>query len=88
MQNAFEVLSDADTREVYDAQMREKRAVERIAFDMFVEEMDFDEAEGEYVKKCRCGEQFKIAEDELVAADGGIEVSCSGCSLKAIIRDG
>jgi curved DNA-binding protein CbpA len=94
---AFNVLSDARSRAKYDKELKLQNGGAnaagekgRQAFRTGVEtvdldDLDFDEAQEEWYRSCRCGDErgflIKEADLEEAADDGELNVGCKGCSL-------
>ncbi len=87
IKKAYELLSDPEWRKQYDRKQQQK--VGTIAEVVNLSEFDFDldkeDGEAYYSKKCRCGGSHQIYQQDI--DDGYNTVECSNCSISIIIGD-
>ncbi|TVY88308.1 Secondary metabolism regulator [Lachnellula willkommii] len=94
---AFSILSDGKSRAQYDKELKLQNNSPNTAGDkgkqafrtgvetVDLDDLEFDEAQEEWYRSCRCGDErgFLIEETDLeeAAEDGELNVGCKGCSL-------
>ncbi|TVY36861.1 Diphthamide biosynthesis protein [Lachnellula subtilissima] len=94
---AFSILSDGKSRAKYDKELKlqnnsanaagekGKQAFRTGVETVDLDDLEFDEAQEEWYRSCRCGDErgFLIKETDLeeAAEDGELNVGCKGCSL-------
>lgn len=83
LDRAWKVLRDPEIRAAYDAEQDQQLFKDRpiVNESLQVQELDFDEESSIYFKSCRCGGEYSITMEELVANKGDIYVNCCECSL-------
>lgn len=83
IQQAWETLKDPETRKTYDAQFARVQSlsgVSRIAAEVDLDDMEWNEATSTYSSPCRCGSVYQITEDQLM---NHVDlVYCNGCTLQ------
>jgi diphthamide biosynthesis protein 4 len=85
LQKAWETLRDPEVRAAHDAATRLAAETEEsvrttsVRDEVDLDDFDFDEAAGAFFKRCRCGCEMSITEDDLER--GADLVHCSGCSI-------
>ncbi|KAG9446700.1 hypothetical protein H6P81_012828 [Aristolochia fimbriata] len=68
VQKAWEILSDSNTRAIYDKELKASRLDLEIVDDVQLEEMMMEEDSGEafvLFYQCRCGDYISLSSDEL-----------------------
>lgn len=80
VQRAFEILGNSKSRLEYDTRNSNfDSKMGPLQQELDLDEMDYDEELMEYSYDCRCGDKFRVGENELEAGIYGIE--CGKCSL-------
>jgi diphthamide biosynthesis protein 4 len=83
LQQAWETLKDPELRRLYDEQYARKQTlagVARVAAEVDLDDMEYDEPLATFRSPCRCGSSYEITEEQL--ANKVELVYCSGCTLQ------
>ena len=93
VKDAYERLSDPNTRREYDRSLHVQEMVAQNAELVPLATMTFDDEEGAYCRTCRCGGEYAIYEEEVLGQGTGlmegagmnlcalVVVQCTSCSI-------
>ncbi|XP_077995018.1 dnaJ homolog subfamily C member 24-like [Glandiceps talaboti] len=78
---AWKILGNEQSRREYDANLQEREVSQKwpVNSEVDLDEMDYNEANGEYSFGCRCSGEYIITEEDML--QGVNIICCSSCTL-------